>query len=305
MVAARTAGGAGGPGCVRGRATVSNASSSWSRGRVERVPALQVAIADVDEVVGHEAADRQDDPTPRPPPAQRVERPLQGTGRPQRPHQGVGEDQQDEQLQRRPELVLEHLASWIPERDTHVLGPDRGHHGERQDEEPDPGHPAEVSEVGPGLAAARPASASPCARRGRSRLVGPGDLHRIRHARNRKAAAGRHGVVKRRRGSPRPAGRPARGAGRRRTRTCPGRSSSWAGGRRAGPSRRTSRRPPRRSTSTRPAAARRTRPRAQRPTSAAVAGNGVPSRRAIVVSTASSIAGVTSASSWRSQARCS
>ncbi|NUR09889.1 MAG: hypothetical protein HOQ45_23125 [Nocardioidaceae bacterium] len=51
-------------------------------------------------------------------------------------------------------------------------------------------------------------------------------------------------------------------------------------------------------------AARRNRPRAHRPASAAVAGNGVPSSRAIVVSTAASISAVTVMSSCRSQACC-
>ena len=97
----------------------------------------------------------------------------------------------------------------------------------------------------------------------------------------------------------------ARAAGRRRTRTCPGRSS-WSAGR---PSSSPIASYVAATTSAQYVisadAARRTRPRAQRPTSAAVAGNGVPSRRAMVRRTASSISGVTVASSWRSQARCS
>ena len=93
--------------------------------------------------------------------------------------------------------------------------------------------------------------------------------------------------------------------GRRRTRTCRGRSSSRAASRRAAPSRCTPRRRPRRSRPARRAPGRCSRPRATRPSRPTVDGNGSPSIRAIVVSSASSIAGVTSTESWRSHPRCS
>ena len=98
--------------------------------------------------------------------------------------------------------------------------------------------------------------------------------------------------------------RPAARGGRR-TRTGPGRSSSAGRSPPSSPSPGRCWPPPRRSRCTRPAPGRRRRPLNHRPASAAVDGNGVPSSRATVRSTASSIGGRHRGLQLASHARCS
>ena len=103
----------------------------------EGVPALEVAVADVDHVVGDQPGDGQEEPLPGPPRAQVRDH---GPGRealPTRPDDGLGQDEQGERDQRGGQPGAEHLALGVAQRHPDVPRPERGHRGEQHDHDQD------------------------------------------------------------------------------------------------------------------------------------------------------------------------
>ena len=148
-------------GCGRGKCPVEDQQVVVAQ-RIEGVPALEVAVAEVDEVVAGQAGDHQQHALTRPAltqhPRHVAQRPATGPG----PHDSFDERDDGEEDQGLGQPAAEHLTLGVAHRDAEGCGP-LGHHGRPEDDDdPEPPHEAVAALGSSGARRRRPSGGSAC-----------------------------------------------------------------------------------------------------------------------------------------------